>query len=174
MAGMAGTWAAAMRQRAHRVWAAVRAARRGRRISTTVIVLILTVGVLQLWTWGPDTVRVTVMQRTGDGHSYVIYDHTIHDAPLAQQLQRDMASFPIDENPLDTYSCSMSNGTYILQWSRFDLLTEIAVETECPSMWMEDGIISRIDRTQQGLLPDLAALGVPHPGPPWQLAQPTP
>lgn len=171
MAGMASSVARVGRW-AHRTWAAVRATKRGRRISTTIIVLILAVGVLQLWTWWPDTLRITVTQRTGDGHSYVIYDHTIHDAAQAQRLQRDLAGIPIPLDLLAVYSCSENSGTYTLQWSRFGLPTETATMAGCASMWTEDGVLPRVDRTQQGILPDLDKLGVPQPVPSWQLAQP--
>lgn len=171
---MVGMWAAAVWQRVRRTWGMLRATKRRRIISTTIIVLVVIMGMLRLWTWWPDTVHITVTQRNGNGYSHVIYDRTINDAAIAQRLQQDVAAFSIDENPLHSYSCGVSGGTYTLQWSRFGIITEVASETECSSMWMEDGVITHIDTTHQGLLPDLTALGVPHPLTPDQLAQPTP
>lgn len=130
---------------------------------------VLIVG-LRLWTAGPDTVRVTITRHTDiDGAPdavSTIFDRSVHDAALAQQLQRDLAALPI-EPPLDPIACPQSReiyDTYTLTWSRSGLFVEQAYAnaTGC-QVWIEDGVIARLPRSNMIYLDMHAALGAPLP-----------
>ena len=105
-------------------------------LSATIVVLILVqvVGV-PLWTAAPDTVQVTVTHTAPNGHgpdsvTTIYYDRTVHDAELAQRLQRDLAALPtIPPNsvvscpsfyPYDTYTLTWSRGSFFVEWASTD------------------------------------------------------
>lgn len=126
--------------------------RRRRRLRRTVVVsialvlvaviVVLVVG-LPWWTAAPDTVRVTVTQHAANSGKpdivTTIYDHTAHDAALAQRLQRDLAALPIIPRG-DPVSCELfyPYDTYTLTWSRSGLVVEQAsASTPVCDLWVE-------------------------------------
>lgn len=179
-AGKAGKWAA-LRWRIRYTWDTLRETRRRRIISTTIMVLIVVAGAIRLWTWWPDTVHITVIQRDNLGHTRMVYDRTIHNMALAQRLQRDADAFALpDLNPLATTTCLPAVTTYIIQWSRFGLPTEqVSDATDngvngCTNLWLEDGFIPRQPSYRTVIYADMAQAGVPKPLSLDQLTQPTP
>lgn len=141
------------------------------RVGLIVITVItaLIVG-MRIWTTAPDAVRVTITQHVGNSSApavdTTIFDRTVHDAALAQRLQRDVAALAI-ELPIEPVSCPQSRetyDTYTLTWSRSGLFVEQAytIATGC-RMWIEDGALYRLP-TSDTIYFDLhAALGVPLP-----------
>lgn len=129
---------------------------------------VLIVGI-RLWTAGPDTVRIIITQYRGisDAPDVVttLYDHTVHDAALAQRLQRDLSALPIAP-PIYRSSCPSYNpyDIYTLAWSRSGLFVEQATaSTAGCDQWIEDGVIVRFS-TSDAIFQDMhAALGTPLP-----------
>jgi hypothetical protein len=153
--------------RPRRPWNRAFMVRVGLIVITVITVLI--VG-MRIWSAAPDTVRVTVTQH-GENSSApavdtTIFDQTMHDAALAQRLQRDVAALAI-EQPLEPIACSQSSevyDTYTLTWSRSGVFVEQAYAnaTGCRT-WLEDGVIFRLP-TSDAIYFDLhAALGAPRP-----------
>lgn len=153
--------------RPRRPWNRAFMVRVGLIVITVITVLI--VG-MRIWTAAPDAVRVTVTQHAGNGSApavdTTIFDQTAHDAPLAQRLQRDVATLAI-EPPFESIACPQSRetyDTYTLTWSRSGVFVEQAYAnaTGC-RMWIEDGVILRLP-TSDAIYFDLhAALGAPLP-----------
>lgn len=130
---------------------------------------VLIVG-MRIWAAAPDAVRVTVTQHVGNSSApavnTMIFDRTVHDAALAQRLQRDVAALAI-ELPIEPISCPQSQetyDTYTLTWSRSGQFVEQAYTnaTGCRT-WIEDGVIFRLP-TSDAIYFDLnAVLGAPLP-----------
>ena len=82
--------------RPRRPWNRAFMVRVGLIVITVITVLI--VG-MRIWTAAPDAVRVTVTQHGENGSApavdTTIFDQTAHDVPLAQRLQRDVATLAI-------------------------------------------------------------------------------
>lgn len=140
------------------------------RVALIVIAVgaVLIVGI-RLWTAGPDTVRIIITHHAGNGSAPDVIttfnDHTVHDAALAQRLQRDLAALPM-ASPLDRMSCPgyYNYDTYTLEWSRSGLFVErAAASTPGCTVWIEDGLIIRYP-TASALFVDMnAMLGTPLP-----------
>ncbi|MGH2517134.1 MAG: hypothetical protein ACRDHP_15900 [Ktedonobacterales bacterium] len=151
-------------------------------LSTIIVVLILVqvVGV-PLWTAAPDTVQVTVTHTAPNGHgpdsvtttTTTIYDRTVHDAALAQRLQRDLAALPT-LSPFDHVSCpgALNNtyDTYTLTWSRAGFFVERAsAGTPWCTLWSDITLIyhesTHLPRSDTIFVDLHAALGTPlQPG----------
>jgi hypothetical protein len=141
------------------------------RVGLIVItaITVLLVG-MRIWTAAPDTVRMTITEHAGNGSApavdTTIFDRTVHDAALAQRLQRDVTALAI-ELPIARIACPQSRDTYdtyTLTWSRSGLFVEQAytIATGCRT-WIEDGVLYRLP-TSDTIYFDLhAALGVPLP-----------
>ena len=140
------------------------------RIALIVIAVgaVLIQGV-RIWTAAPDMVRIIITHHAGNGSApdvvTITYDHTVHDAALAQRLQHDLAALPI-ASPLDRRSCPLyyNYDTYTLDWSRSGLFVErAAADTPGCTVWIEDGMIGRYP-TSGALFVDMnAMLGTPLP-----------
>ncbi|HEX6797994.1 MAG TPA: hypothetical protein VF116_09815 [Ktedonobacterales bacterium] len=149
--------------------------RRPNRVQVLRIVLIaiavgaaLIVGV-RIWTAAPDTVRVIITHHAGNGSApdvvTTVYDRAVHDAALAQRLQRDLAALPI-ASPIDRMSCPSyyNYDTYILEWSRSGLFVErAAADTPGCTVWIEDSVIARYPTSETIFLDMNTMLGTPLP-----------
>lgn len=137
----------------------------------TGLMLLAAVAVLyggaRLWTSGPDAVRITITHV--DGHDgmrpatkTVTYDRTIANGAVAQRLQRDLATMPIETyDPFAAYSCPLDHQTYdayTLMWYRAGLPVEHASadRTGCAE-WQDDIVFFHWPKNADALYADIDA-----------------
>jgi hypothetical protein len=131
-----------------------------------LMVAVVLYGGARLWTSGPDAVHITITHV--DGHDgmrpatkTVTYDRTIHDGAVAQRLQRDLATIPIQTDHFAAYTCPRDHQTYdayTLTWYRAGLPVEHASadRTGC-DIWLDDGVFFHVPAGADALYADIAA-----------------